>query len=86
MPRFTAAQLADAGAQLTDAGRAFTGPLAFIELQNGDKPPSYVAGTQNFYVVTRYNWSAYYALAVLDLGAALKREMALAPAARTLPN
>jgi membrane-bound lytic murein transglycosylase B len=36
-------------------------------------------------VVTRYNWSAYYAMAVVDLAAALKREMALAPAARTLP-
>jgi len=83
-PSFTAAQLTAAGAQLPHAARDFTGLLAFVELQNGDAPPSYVAGTQNFYVVTRYNWSAYYAMAVIDLATALKREMALAPAARTL--
>ena len=86
VPTFTAAQLAEAGAQLPDAARDFAGPLAFVELQNGDDPASYILGTSNFYVVTRYNWSAYYAMAVIDLGAALKREMALAPAARTLAN
>jgi membrane-bound lytic murein transglycosylase B len=86
VPTFSAAQLVEAGAQLPAAARDFTGPLAFVELQNGDAPASYVAATHNFYVVTRYNWSAYYAMAVVDLGAALKREMALAPAARTLPN
>ena len=86
VPTFTAAQLTDAGAQLPDAARDFAGPLAFVELQNGDAPASYVAGTRNFYVVTRYNWSSYYAMAVIDLAAALKREMALAPAARTLAN
>ena len=86
VPSFTAAQLTEAGAQLPDDAQAFAGPLAFVELQNGDDPASYVLGTSNFYVVTRYNWSAYYAMAVIDLGAALKREMALAPAARTIAN
>ena len=57
---------------LSDAGRAHDGPLALVELQNGDAAPSYVAGTQNFYVVTRYNWSSYYALAVIELAAALR--------------
>ena len=86
VPTFTTAQLTAAGAQLPETARDFTGPLAFVELQNGDAPASYVAGTRNFYVVTRYNWSSYYAMAVIDLATALKREMALAPAARTLPN
>ena len=86
VPTFTAAQLAAAGAQLPESARNFDGPLAFVELQNGSDAPSYVAGTRNFYVVTRYNWSAYYAMAVIDLGAAIKREMALAPAARALGN
>jgi membrane-bound lytic murein transglycosylase B len=86
VPTFSVEQLTAAGAQLPDAARDFAGPLAFVELQNGDDPPSYVAGTSNFYVVTRYNWSSYYAMAVIDLGTALKREMALAPAARTLAN
>jgi membrane-bound lytic murein transglycosylase B len=30
-----------------------------VELQNGSEPPSYVAGTDNFYAITRYNWSSY---------------------------
>jgi membrane-bound lytic murein transglycosylase B len=86
VPRMTAAELTDAGAQLPPAARDYTGQLGFVELQNGDAAPSYVAGTANFYVVTRYNWSSYYAMAVVELGAALRREMALAPAARTLAS
>src|SRR5207237_5449834 len=86
VPRMSVAELADAGAQLPPEARDYAGPLGFVELQNGDAPPSYVAGTSNFYVVTRYNWSSYYAMAVIDLAAALKREMALAPAARTLAH
>jgi membrane-bound lytic murein transglycosylase B len=82
VPTFTAAQLTAAGAQLPDTARDFEGLLAFIELQNGDDPPTYIAGTTNFYVVTRYNWSSYYAMAVIDLATALKREMGFAPAAR----
>ena len=33
-----------------------------------------VAGTQNFYAVTRYNWSSYYAMAVIELGEAVRRQ------------
>jgi membrane-bound lytic murein transglycosylase B len=71
VPSFSAEQFAERGAQLGAAGKAHTGPLALIELRNGDAEPSYVAGTQNFYVVTRYNWSSYYALAVIELAAAI---------------
>ena len=44
-----------------------------MELQNDDASPSYVAGTSNFYAVTRYNWSSYYAMAVIELGQAVRR-------------
>jgi len=78
LPSFTAAQFAEHGAVLSDAGRQHAGPLALVELQNGEAAPSYVAGTQNFYAVTRYNWSSYYALAVIELGTVVERSRARA--------
>ena len=78
LPSFSAAQLAEAGAELDSAGQAHAGPLALVELQNGDAAPSYVAGTRNFYAVTRYNWSSYYALAVIELGQAVAAARAAA--------
>lgn len=72
-PSFTAAELLAAGALPSEAARDHAGPMAVIELQNGPKKPTTVLlGTQNFWVVTRYNWSAYYALAVIELGQAVK--------------
>jgi len=45
------------------------GPWALVQLENGGVAPhTYVLGSRNFYAVTRYNRSAYYALAVLTLG------------------
>jgi membrane-bound lytic murein transglycosylase B len=73
VPSFSAAQMAERGARLDDAGRAHTGPLALVELHNGDAAPSYVAGTRNFWVVTRYNWSSYYAMAVIELARAMRQ-------------
>jgi membrane-bound lytic murein transglycosylase B len=78
VPSFSAQEFADRGATLGIAGRAFEGKLALVELQNGDAAPSYVAGTPNFYAITRYNWSSYYALAVIELGEAIARERRLA--------
>lgn len=74
LPSFSAEQMAALGAELDSDGRAHIGPMALVELQNGAAAPSYVAGTQNFYAVTRYNWSSYYAMAVITLGEAVKRQ------------
>lgn len=70
-PRWTASALRQKGVQLDDAANIHNGPLALIALQNGDAAPQYVAGTENFYTITRYNWSAYYAMAVIALGDAV---------------
>ena len=71
LPTFSATSLQAKGAVLDAAGAQHAGPLALVELQNGGDAPSYVAGTENFYAVTRYNWSSYYAMAVIDLGRAV---------------
>jgi membrane-bound lytic murein transglycosylase B len=80
LPSFTAQEFIDHGAVFGSevelariGGPAGTARLALVELQNGDAAPSHVAGTGNFYAVTRYNWSSYYALAVIELGAAVRR-------------
>lgn len=80
-PSFSAAQMAELGAHLSEAGQTHEGALAVIELQNGEAAPSYAAGTGNFYALTRYNWSSYYAMAVIELG----RSLAAARAAAQKP-
>ncbi|WP_367067975.1 lytic murein transglycosylase B [Oryzisolibacter sp. LB2S] len=71
LPTFSSARMADMGVQLPAEAAQHTGALALVELQNGADAPSYVAGTENFYAVTRYNWSSYYAMAVIELGRAV---------------
>ena len=76
LPTFSAASMAAKGAIVQGTGAQHSGPLALVELQNGDGAPSYVAGTENFYAITRYNWSSYYALAVIELGQAVAQARA----------
>ncbi|XVJ69445.1 MAG: lytic murein transglycosylase B [Rhizobacter sp.] len=73
LPTFAPQEFVDRGALLPAQAMQTTSKLALVELQNGEAAPSYVAGTTNFYAVTRYNWSSYYAMAVIDLGAAVKQ-------------
>ncbi|MDQ7742824.1 lytic murein transglycosylase B [Hydrogenophaga pseudoflava] len=80
LPSFSAESFAAKGAVLDAEGKRHIGKLALIELQNGDPAnggtaPTYLAGTDNFYTVTRYNWSSYYALAVIELGQAVQAQV-----------
>lgn len=80
LPTFSAAQMAERGAVLEAAGQAHDGLLALVELQMGDAAqaaPVVVAGTRNFWVLSRYNRSSYYVMAVLALGEAVKRQREL---------
>jgi membrane-bound lytic murein transglycosylase B len=72
LPTFSAAEMQARGAALPPEATSVDSALALVELENGGAAPSYVAGTSNFYAVTRYNWSSYYALAVVELGEAVR--------------
>ena len=75
LPTFSVDSFAAKGAVLEGTALKHIGPLALVELQNGDDAPSYLAGTENFYAITRYNWSSYYALAVIELGQEVAKAM-----------
>jgi membrane-bound lytic murein transglycosylase B len=79
LPTFSVANFMGKGAMLSGAALQHNGPLALIELLNGPDAASYVAGTENFYAITRYNWSSYYAMAVIELAETVAREMQRKP-------
>ncbi|MEJ8839080.1 lytic murein transglycosylase B [Ramlibacter sp. AN1133] len=76
LPTFSVASFQAKGAVLEGPALEHKGPLALIELQNGGDAPTYVAGTENFYAITRYNWSSYYAMAVIELGREVREALA----------
>ncbi len=65
-PRFTLGQLRQAGLSL-DPALGDDLATALVKLVT-DKGPEYWAGLNNFYVITRYNHSELYAMAVYQLG------------------
>ena len=74
VPSWSLAHLQDKGVEVLDAS-GYAQPLALVQLFNADEAPSYVAGTENFFVITRYNRSSYYALAVIELGEAVAKAL-----------
>jgi membrane-bound lytic murein transglycosylase B len=72
-PRVRPPQLAEHGLASPD-DIAPDMPLALIDLPDGDGPTIYRLGGPNFYVITRYNRSNFYAMAVIELAETLRAE------------
>lgn len=71
-PKHALADLQAAGVELARAPREADARAALIELETPERPSELRAGFRNFWVLTRYNRSAFYASAVHDLAAELK--------------
>jgi membrane-bound lytic murein transglycosylase B len=75
-PHWPLAQLLRAGMLLDEPGLDMTAeastPVTIIDLPTPAQPTQYKLGLQNFYVLTRYNRSFFYALAVYELGQRVK--------------
>jgi len=74
VPTFAYVDLAAAGLSTTAQPIE---PLALIDLPSGSDAAgrplvTYLAGTQNFHVITRYNRSFFYAFSVIELGSTIK--------------
>lgn len=48
-------------------------PLGLVDLQNGQEPTEYWLGANNFFTLTQYNRSYFYAMSVLELGRAIRQ-------------
>ncbi len=49
-------------------------PFGLVDLQNGAEPTEYWLGTANFFAITQYNRSFFYAMSVIELGNAIKQK------------
>ncbi|HEY0846436.1 MAG TPA: lytic murein transglycosylase B [Noviherbaspirillum sp.] len=46
--------------------------FGLVDLQNGTEPTEYWLGAKNFFAITQYNRSFFYAMSVIDLGRAVR--------------
>jgi membrane-bound lytic murein transglycosylase B len=77
-PSRTPNEWRNTGLEITKVGAGGTAhsdlpelPSAVVEFVTPDAPTEYRLGYRNFYVITRYNRSSFYAAAVMDLAAEL---------------
>ncbi len=71
--RFSRAQMEEAGVLVPEAVPA-TVSYGLVDLEDDDRPVQYWLGTGNFFAITRYNRSYYYAMAVIELGQAVSEQ------------
>jgi len=83
LPRHTLEELTQAGIEPRGAPLPAGTRAVLLELRSPERPAEYRLGLQNFYVLTRYNRSVFYAMAVSDLAETLRAARAKPkPAAR----
>jgi membrane-bound lytic murein transglycosylase B len=80
-PHWPLSQLLRAGLLLDEPGLDMAAeggtPVTIVDLPSPGLPTEYRLGLKNFYVLTRYNRSFFYALAVYELGERVKARMAV---------
>lgn len=74
--KFTREQMEEAGVIVPTQVPA-TLSYGLVDLEDDDRPVQYWLGTGNFFAITRYNRSYYYAMAVIELGQAVSRQRSL---------
>jgi membrane-bound lytic murein transglycosylase B len=76
LPKRLPAELTEFGIETDGAPQK---PAALVDLPTPNMPTEYRLGYNNFYVLTRYNRSAFYAAAVMDLAETLRAARSPAP-------
>ncbi|MDR2688772.1 MAG: lytic murein transglycosylase B [Azoarcus sp.] len=72
-PRLMPARLREAGISMVNGD--FPGePVTLVDLETPDAATEYWFGYHNFYIITRYNKSSFYAMAVFELAQVLGAE------------
>ena len=71
--KFNREQLQRAGVIVPDEAPASLN-YGLIDLEDGEQPTVYQIGTGNFFAITQYNRSYYYAMAVIELGKAVMQQ------------
>ncbi|WP_236002420.1 lytic murein transglycosylase B [Paraburkholderia elongata] len=89
-PHWPLDQLLRAGLLLNEPGVDIASeagtPVLVVDLPSPGRGTEYMLGLKNFYVLTRYNRSFFYALAVYQLGQRVKAQMEASDAANASGN
>lgn len=70
--KYALEELIQAGVQAPESAPGSVN-YGLIDLEDGERLVQYWIGTNNFYAITQYNRSYYYAMAVIELGQAISR-------------
>jgi membrane-bound lytic murein transglycosylase B len=81
LPRHTLEELGKAGVQVRGAPLPADTRAVLLRLETPERPADFRIGLHNFYVLTRYNRSVFYALSVADLAERLRAARGKARAA-----